>query len=155
MGLLPFSRGPLMMDVIAASMVVVVPVLAGSLLALQRKNYRVHKRLQLGLSGFLGVVILLFEIEVRTVDWRPAARPSPFYDTLLFPILYFHVFMAVSTTVLWFVTIVTALRGFRGPGGPKPGPESRRHRRLGPVSAFFMFATAATGWTFFWLAFVA
>lgn len=144
-----------MMDVVAASMLVVVPVLAVSLLALHRKNYAIHKRLQLGLAGLLGVVIVLFEVEVRTVDWRPAARPSPFYDTLLFPVLYFHIFMSVTTTVLWVVTIFTALRGFRDPAGPRPGPESRRHRRLGPISAFFMFATAATGWTFFWLAFVA
>lgn len=155
MGLFPFSRGSLMMDVVAASMLVVVPTLAASLFALQKHDYVLHKRLQIALSSMLGVVVLLFEIEVRLNDWRPAARPSPYYDSILFPVLYFHLFMAISTTVLWILTLVTAVRGFRDPAGPRPGPESGRHRRLGPVAAFFMFGTAATGWTFFWLAFVA
>lgn len=144
-----------MMDVVATSMLIVVPVLAASLLALQKRNYALHKRLQITLSALLGVVVLAFEVQVRLEDWRPYARPSPFYDTLLFPVLYFHLFMSITTTVLWILTMTTAVRGFKAPAGPRPGPESRRHRKLGPVTAFFLFATAATGWTFFWLAFVA
>lgn len=155
MGLFPFSRGTLMMDLVAASMLVVVPLLTVSILQVRRGNYRAHKRLQVVLCSTLAVVILLFEIEVRSRDWRPDAEASPYFHTLLFPVLYGHLVLAITTTVLWILTFFTALKGFKDPAGPGPGPESRRHRRLGKAAALFMYGTATTGWTFFWLAFVA
>ena len=144
-----------MMDLVATAMLPVLLVLTTSLFFVKkRRDYPTHKRLQVALCSVLGVVITLFEIEVRTHDWRLDAMASRFYDTLLFPILYGHLAIAISTTGLWTFTLFTALKGFRG-GPARPGSESLRHRRLGRAAALFMYATALSGWTFFWVAFVA
>jgi uncharacterized membrane protein YozB (DUF420 family) len=143
-----------MMDVVALAMLAVLPVLTLSLwLVRKRHRYALHKRLQIGTASVLGVAILLFEIDIRLHDWRPLAKASPFYDTWLFPLLYVHLVFAVSTTLLWIATLITALRDFPVP--PCPGPGSTRHRRLGRLAAFGMYATSVTGWSFYWAAFLA
>src|SRR5687768_2332853 len=153
-GLLSWSRAPIMMDVVALAMLAVLPVLTLSLwLVRRRRRYALHKRLQIGTAAVLAVALLLFEIDIRLNDWRPLAEPSPYYRTWLFPLLYVHLFFAISTTVLWIVTLITALREFPVP--PRPGPASTRHRRLGRLAALGMYATSVTGWSFYWAAFIA
>ncbi len=100
----------------------------------------------------LGVVVL-FELEVRIYGWRQFAEPSPFYDTILFPVLYVHLFFAISTPLLWIYTIVGAVRRFAKP--PRPNDYSPRHRRVARLAAIAMLCTAFTSWTFYYLAFVA
>ena len=60
---------------------------------------------------------------------------------------------AISTFALWLMVIVRALRNFPSP--PTPGEHSRFHRRWGIIAAVDMVLTTLTGWTFYWLAFVA
>lgn len=153
-GFIPGSRAPLMMDVVAAAILLVVPGLALSLWqVLKRRSYIRHQQIQVTLSAALGVVILLFEFEVRRHDWRPAASASPYYATWLFPIFWVHLTVAVGATVAWLLTLVTALRRFARP--PRPGAFSAVHKRLGWAAAALMGATAVTGWTFYWVAFLA
>ena len=137
-----------MMDFVAAAMVLMLPVLSVSLYQVKvKRNYAAHKRLQIGLSSVLAVVIACFEVEVRRHDWRPLAAASPYFQTSLFPFLTVHLTIAVSTTLLWILTIATALPGF-GRGEARPGPASRWHRPLGRAAALGLYATALTGWTF-------
>jgi hypothetical protein len=55
--------------------------------------------------------------------------------------------------VLWVVVIVRAIRRFPVP--PVPCEHSRAHIFWARAAAIDMTLTAATGWTFYWLAFVA
>lgn len=153
-GFLPFSRAPFMMDVVALAMLLVLPVLTFSLVQVRKhRHYKRHKLLQLVTGCALLIVVLLFEIDVRLHGWSEAAKPSPYYETWLFPLLYVHLVIAISTTILWIAAIVHALKRFADP--PRPGRASHRHRLLGWLAAGGMYATTATGWTFFWAAFVA
>lgn len=151
-GLLPFSRASAMMDVVALAMVVVLPVLAWSILQARRGRYRRHKRTQIATVAALGVVVIAFEIDVRLGDWRSAAAPSRFYDSLVWPILAVHLVFAIGAAVLTVATLAAALRRFPVP--PRPDAHSRTHRRLGWASTIALAGTAVTGWAFYVVAFV-
>ncbi len=68
-------------------------------------------------------------------------------------IFYIHLFFAVPTALLWIYVIVQALRKFPSPASP--GEYSMRHIFWARLAAFEMTMTAITGWSFYWLAFVA
>lgn len=143
-----------MLDVVASAMFIVVPVMLWSIwLVRNRRNYVLHKRVQLSLGGLLLVAVVLFEIDMRMNGWRHLAEPSPFYETWLFPVLYVHLFIAISTTLLWVITIVGALMKFPNP--VRPTGYSVWHKRFAKPAAAGMCCTAVTGWTFYIMAFVA
>jgi uncharacterized membrane protein YozB (DUF420 family) len=159
-GFIPGSRATVMLDVVFVAMFAVVPVLAWSVyLVVVRRNYALHKRVQLILGVILLLAIVAFEIDIRFVSgWRERAMPSPYYGTSdeygpLFTALWVHLFFAVPTAVLWLVVIARAVRNFPSP--PRPAQHSRFHVYWAKLAAAGMFMTAITGWVFYYLAFVA
>jgi uncharacterized membrane protein YozB (DUF420 family) len=96
---------------------------------------------------------------MRFNGWEHRAEPSPYFDVankwacLAGRALIVHLSFAVPTLLLWIVVVVQALRKFSRP--PSPGPHSQWHARWATLAAAGMFMTAATGWIFYWLAFVA
>jgi uncharacterized membrane protein YozB (DUF420 family) len=154
------TRGSLMLDVVFLAMFVVTPLLAASvLLVKQRRQYGLHKRLQIAMAGVLLAAVLLFEVDIRVNGWEARAEPSPYFDAAhkwtcpAGVALIVHLSFAVPTLVLWIVVVVRALRGFAIP--PVPGPHSTAHARWGWLAAGGMVLTAVTGWLFYWLAFAA
>jgi hypothetical protein len=149
------TRASLMLDVVFLAMFAVVPLLIWSIwLVRYRRNYRLHKRVQVILGSVLLVAVTLFEIDLRFfTDWRQRAEPSPYYANWVFPALYIHLFFAVPTALLWVTVIVRALRRFANP--PQPGPHSRQHIFWAWLAAIEMCLTALTGWIFYLLAFAA
>lgn len=148
------TRASLMLDVVFLAMFLVVPLLGASIwLVRYRRRYALHKRLQLLLAGVLLVAVALFEFDMRINGWIERAQPSPWYPRGVWTSLYIHLFFAVSTTVLWTLVIVRALRNFPKP--PQPGAHSRWHMFWGRLAAIDMMLTAVTGWVFYLLAFVA
>lgn len=153
-GIVPFSRASLMMDVVALAMFAVIPVMIWSIyLVACQKRYELHKIVQLSLGGLLLFAVVLFEVDVRLNGWRQNALVSPYYTTWLNPVLYAHLFFAISTTLLWIYTIVGAVRRFARPASP--GGYSGHHKRVAKAAALGMCMTALTGWVFYWMAFVA
>jgi len=159
-GFLPLGRGSLMLDVVFVAMFVVVPLLGVSLwLVKYRRNYQLHKSLQLAMASVLLVAVVLFEVDIRLNGWEDRAEPSPYFDLankwtcLAGRALIVHLTFAVPTLVVWVAVVVQALRRFSRP--PAPGPHSQWHARWGTLAAFGMLMTAVTGWIFYWLAFVA
>jgi uncharacterized membrane protein YozB (DUF420 family) len=159
-GFIPGARGSLMLDVVFLAMWVVVPVLACSLYAVKRRRqFALHKQLQLVTAVVLLVAVVLFELDIRLHGWEERAAPSPYFDpnakwTSPAGIsLAIHLTFAVPTLLLWIYVVVAALRKFSQP--PQPGPHSRTHARTGWLAAIGMFLTAVTGWIFYGLAFVA
>ena len=153
MNLLPTSRAPFAIELIAYAMLTLVPCLTLSLVFAKTRRYLVHKNLQMTLSVGLLLIIVTFELEVRMRGWTQWAKASPYYEGILFPFLYSHVAIAILTTILWIVTISKAVKRFPVP--PRPGVHSMEHKRLARIAAIAMFLTATTGWAFFWMAFVA
>ena len=153
------TRGSLMLDVVFLAMFVVTPLLAASvMLVKRRRQYQLHKWLQIALACVLLVAVLLFEIDIRVNGWTERAELSPYFDNdhkWTCPAglaLVVHLSCAVPTLLLWIVVIARALRGFAHP--PAPGAHSAAHARWGWLAAAGMALTAVTGWIFYWLAFV-
>jgi uncharacterized membrane protein YozB (DUF420 family) len=148
------TRASIMLDVVFLAMFAVVPVLGWSIwLVKSRRNFSMHKRVQLGLGCVLLVAVALFETDMRMNGWTDRAEPSPYYDTLVKPALGVHLVFAVTTVLLWVFVIVEALRHFANP--PIPNDYSPRHRFWAKLAAIDMLLTAVTGCVFYGLAFVA
>ena len=144
-----------MIDVVCLAMIGVVLVLAWSIYQVKiRRRYRLHKWTQITLGIVVLVVVILFEVDIRLHGWEERAanaiggRPAQ----AVYGALYIHLVFAISTVILWPVTIALAVANFGEP--PKPGPHSRVHIPLARTAAADMVLTALTGWVFYWLAFV-
>jgi putative membrane protein len=149
------TRAPLMVDVVFLAMFAVVVVLLWSIYQVKiRRRFKVHKWTQITLGIVLLVVVILFEIDIRLHGWEDRAakkiggHPAP----IVVWALYVHLVFAISSVVLWPITIALAARNFGEP--PAPGPHSRIHIPLARTAAADMVLTAITGWVFYWLAFV-
>jgi hypothetical protein len=153
------TRASLMLDVVFLAMFAVVPVMGVSIYQVKvQHRFRLHKRLQLLLVALLGFAVTLFEIDIRLNGWRDRAAASPYFSPdgarhLGDYVLWVHLAFAISTTLLWAVVTVRAVRNFAH--DPRPSFHSRSHRFWGWVAAIDMAGTAATGWVFYYLAFVA
>jgi hypothetical protein len=149
------TRASLMLDVVFLAMFVVVPVLAWSVYVVRvRRNYALHKRVQVTLGLVLLAAVTLFEVDMRVNGWTERAEPSPHWSNgTVQNALAVHLVFAVSTAVVWIVVMVRALRNFTSP--PLPGPHSAWHKRWAWIAAIDMGLTSLTGWIFYWLAFAA
>lgn len=146
------TRASFMLDVVFLAMFAVVPIMAWSVwLVRSRRQYKLHKRVQLLLGVVLLLAVTLFEIDMRLHGWEPRAKLSA-YPAMVMPALYIHLCFAVPTALSWIVVIVRALRNF--PHDPVPGPHSVQHKRWGWLAVFLMTGTAITGWAFYALAFI-
>lgn len=153
-GFLPFSRAPGVLDLVALALFVILPVLGYSIYLVRvKKSYDAHRKLQIGLSIALLVAITVFEVDMRVHGWEQFAEDSRFYETLVYPVLWIHLFFAVSTSLLWIYVVVGALRNFPKP--TLPGEYGARHRKLAWTATIGMLGTAITAWAFYAVAFVA
>jgi putative membrane protein len=153
------TRASLMLDIVFVAMFVVIPLLGLSVYLVKfRRQYQLHKQMQLVLAAVLLLTVAAFEVDMRWHGWRDRARPSPYFGSegshgLVWTALYVHLAFAVSTAVLWTIVTVQACRHFPDP--TRPNQHTAWHLRWGKLAALDMLMTAITGWIFYWLAFVA
>ena len=150
-----------MLDFVVSALALIVPVLLYSLWVVKvHKQYRLHRNLQLGLGIILLIAVGAFELDMRLHGgWERIVNKDPEDPRLTGDalrhvrlVLYTHLIFAISTPVLWAVTIIQALRRFANP--PLPGPHSRLHKTLGWLSVGDIVLTSATGLWFYYVAFV-
>lgn len=151
----------LMLDVVVTALVLVVPVLVFSLWQVKQGNFAVHKRLQLGLAIVLLLAVGAFEIDMQWVHggWENVVNKDPEHPRLIGEsfsqaqtVLYVHLVFAVSTPILWGITIALALK--RMPSPPAPCSHSSMHRKLGWISTIDLVLTSVTGLAFYYTAFM-
>ncbi|MCA9036575.1 MAG: DUF420 domain-containing protein [Planctomycetaceae bacterium] len=151
-----------MLDFVVTALVVIVPCLLYSLWMVRvRKNYGLHRTMQLLLGIVLLVAVGAFEIDLQIVHggWENIVAKQGLDDAAFAariaevrPWLWLHLVFAVTTPLLWIATIVLALKKFPNP--PSPGPHSRLHQRLGWASTIDITMTSVTGLLFYYVAFV-
>lgn len=147
------SRAPAAINGLAMLALVLLPGLVLSLSAVRWGHaYRFHQLLQTLLGAALLVTLLVFEWEVRRHDWRIVAQDSRFYDSWVMPALIFHLCFAIPTALMWALLIYHSWKNF--PRRARPGKYSMIHKRLGRIAALMMVGTAASGWLFYFLAFI-
>jgi hypothetical protein len=151
-----------MLDVVVCALALVVPTLLWSLYEVKfRRRYTLHRNLQVTLGIVLLLAVAAFEIDVQFVHggWENIVnkpdRPPRLSEQDLQPVrtlLWVHLVFAISTPLLWAVTLTLALRRFPNP--PHPGPHSRLHKTLGWLSTADITLTSVTGLVFYYVAFV-
>ncbi len=152
-----------MLDVVVCALVLVVPTLIFSIYQVKgKRNYSRHKFLQLALAGVLLFAVAAFEVDIQLIHrgWENVVNKNPDAPrrsveemTRIRTTLYVHLCFAVTTPMLWAVTIGLALKRFPKP--PAPGVHSRSHKTLGWISAIDLTLTSVTGLLFYYLAFIA
>lgn len=152
-------RTSLMLDAVVCALVAVVPAIVFSLYLVKvRKNFVAHRNVQLVLAVVLLVAVGAFEIDMRLQGgWRAivAKRDVPLTAAQLSEvtvILWTHLCFAITSPVLWFITIVLALK--RMPKPPAPCAHSRWHKKLGWAATIDLTLTSVTGLWFYYAAFV-
>jgi len=153
------TRASFMLDVVFLAMLAIVPILCWSVyLVRYRRNYALHKKVQLVTGLVLLLAVVAFEVDVRFLsDWEVRAELSPYYQvegwSTVWTALSIHLLFAVPTPLIWAAVIIRALKQFPRP--PEPAAHGQSHRRWGYLAVVGMILTAITGWIFYYLAFVA
>ena len=152
-----------MLDFVVTALIAIVPVLLYSLYAVKiRRQYILHRNLQILLGATLLVAVVLFEVDMQLLHggWRNIVNKDPAAPRLVGPafefvqrVLRLHLIFAISTPLLWGTTLILALKNFSTP--PVPGRHSRLHKTLGWLSVIDIVGTSITGLWFYYVAFVA
>ncbi|MHC4877007.1 MAG: DUF420 domain-containing protein [Planctomycetota bacterium] len=153
-------RTSLMLDVVVCALVLVVPAIIYSLYLVKvKRQFTAHRNLQLGLAIVLLIAVGAFEVDMQLVQggWKEvvAKREVPLSAEQLSEVrqvLWIHLVFAISSPLLWAVTIVLALK--RMPSPPTPGPHSPLHKKLGWAATLDLVLTSVTGLWFYYVAFV-
>jgi hypothetical protein len=152
-------RASLMLDLVVCALAIVIPTLLASLYAVKiRRNYTLHKRLQITLGVVLLMTVGLFEFDMRLHGGivgilAKRSRPlSPAELASFYRLLYVHLFFAISTVFLWGTTLSLALR--RMPAPPGPCSHSSLHKLLGWLSVVDITSTSVTGLLVYYFGFV-
>ena len=151
-----------MLDFVVCALALIVPLLLWSLWRVKfRRRYAAHKRLQITLGIVLLVAVTAFEVDVQMVHggWENIVAKQPLNPEELAlkieavrPWLLVHLLFAITTPLLWIITITLALLRFQNP--PSPGSHSRLHKILGWASTVDITLTSVTGLLFYYVAFV-
>lgn len=154
-------RTSFMLDFVVIALVLIVPILVYSLFAVKvRRQYQLHRTLQLLLGAILLVAVGLFEVDLQFIQggWlnvvdKREIRLTEEQLSFVRLLLRVHLCFAISTPLLWAVTIGLALRHIPSP--PQPSPHSGLHKTLGWLSTLDIVLTSVTGLVFYYFAFVA
>ncbi|MCA8985221.1 MAG: DUF420 domain-containing protein [Planctomycetaceae bacterium] len=150
-----------MLDFVVCALLLVVPILAGSIYLVKfRQRFELHKKLQILLGVVLLIAVVAFEVDMQMHGgWKNIVNKTPETPRLsgeelasVEKVLYFHLIFAISTPLVWLVTTVLALRRFPDP--VQPGPHSRLHKLLGWISTLDLTMTSLTGLAFYYVAFL-
>jgi putative membrane protein len=148
-----------MLDAVVVALVLVVPVLLFSLFSVKiRRQYVLHRNLQLFLAAALLLAVCAFEVDLHLIQggWENVVRKGPSLSaeqlSLIQRVLRIHLVFAGSTPILWGVTIAFALARF--PRQPHPNAHSRLHSVLGWASTVDLVMTSVTGLIFYYVAFI-
>lgn len=150
-----------MLDVVVCALLLVAPALLYSVYEVKfRRHYVRHRNLQVTLGAVLLVTVVAFEVDLQIVHngWESivtAARPTLSEADLvrIRGVLWIHLVFAISTPLLWIVTLTLAWKRFPSP--PAPSAHSRLHKTLGWISTGDLLLTSATGLLFYYVAFIA
>jgi uncharacterized membrane protein YozB (DUF420 family) len=138
------TRADLLMDIVIVALVAVVPIVLYNWQLARRRQWGRHKALQITLAVLLGLVVGLFEYNLRLQGGIfEATRASSYAGTTTLNFwIWFHTFFAITTIFIWAGLIVASLRRFPAP--PQPGPFSATHRRWGRTGMIWMLVTGVT-----------
>jgi putative membrane protein len=149
-----------MLDFVVCALTVIVPALIYSIYLVKfAKRYTAHRNIQLVLAVVLLIAVGAFEIDMQMVQggWKNVVdkrvvKLTAEQITSVQKVLWVHLVFAVTSPILWGVTITLALK--RIPKPPGPCAHSPLHKKLGWASTIDLALTSVTGVWFYYVAFV-
>ncbi len=149
------SRAPFSFDLLIIILTLILPILSYSIYVVKvKQNYRLHKKLQIFISILLLITILVFEVDVRLNGWIHLAKKSPYYNTILWPVLYIHLILAISVTILWILVFTRAIRRIKLPPD-LDHKEIKFHKKFASLASIGLYLATLTGILFYYFAFLA
>ncbi len=150
------TRADILIDIVTLSFIVILPVLIWSWRSARvRKNYVLHRNIQLTLAATLFVVVGIFEYDLhQSGGIFEMTKDSSYADTtLLLATIYIHGLFSISATLIWVLLILVSLRRFGNP--PSPGSFSSLHRAWGIAGMVTMMGAGLTAPPLYYFGFVA
>ncbi len=148
-----FPNTDILIDVVNFSFIVIVPTLIYSWTKVRRGEYLLHKKVQLTLFAVLFVAVILFEIDLRQRGGIfEMVKDSQFSDTMMLNgLIWFHMFVSITTSIIWTGLIAMSLWKFASP--PVPNSFSGAHKLFGRIGMIDMILTGVTGVMLYFLGF--
>ncbi len=92
------------------------------------RNYLLQKKIQLTMFIILFFVVILFEIDMQQNGGifemeKDSAYAGTFFLNFT---IYFHIFLSITTSIIWIYLIIASLMKFGK--NPKPGSFSKTHK---------------------------
>lgn len=140
------ARCDVLMDIVVVSMFIILPLLWYSVQKVRKdRNYRLHKNIQLTMFSILFVVVVLFEYDMKVNGGIFEMVKGSAYEGTFFLnfIIYFHVFLSITISLIWIILIILSLKKFGK--NPRPGKFSKTHRFWGKIGMSDMALTCVTG----------
>lgn len=140
-----FPNTDWLIDVVNFSFIVIVPTLIYSWLKVRQGDYNLHKKVQLTLFAVLFIAVILFEVDLRMRGGIfEMVKQSQFAGTaLLNGLIWFHMFVSITTSFIWIGLIAGSLWKFASP--PVPNNFSGIHKLFGKIGMIDMILTGITG----------
>lgn len=138
------ARGDALIDIGMLSIVLVAPALVWSWARARGGQWQLHKRVQLTLALVLGVVVLLFEMDINSKGGLFAVTKGSAYEgtaTLAFWV-WIHFAFAISATVIWLFLVIASLVKFPSPPLPAAFPTHKYFGRAGMIAMLGAGVTA-------------
>lgn len=142
------TRAPMFMDIVSL-IVLFLPFLMYGIISLAKmKNYTLHAALQKTLFVVSLFVLGFFEVGVRMAGgFKAFMQESGVAHDYAVVVMVFHIFISVSTILIWITTL------FRANKMLQEG-ETRKHRKFGYLTFFGVVMVVLTGAWVYMLLFV-
>lgn len=140
-----FPQTDILIDIVNFSFIIIVPTLIYSWIQVRKGNYAWHKKIQLTLFIVLFIAVILFEVDLRMRGGIfKMVEQSQFAGTLLLnATIWFHMFVSITTSLIWIGLVIFSLKKFASP--PLPNSFSRTHKIWGTIGMIDMILTGITG----------
>ncbi|MEA3227540.1 MAG: DUF420 domain-containing protein [Campylobacterota bacterium] len=137
------TRAPFFMDFVTLIVALLPFLVAGAIYLARIKKYRVHSYAQILIFAISVIVLIYFEIGVRVGGGFNAFMDgSSISYNYAFFVLILHILIAVTTLILWFITLIR-VKKFLPSGG---------HKLLGKITFVGITFTSLSGiWVYFLL----
>ncbi len=139
------TRADILIEIVMLSFIIILPLLVISWrLARVKKDYALHRKIQITLGVSLAVVVSIFEYDLSMSGGIFELTKGGIYEgtAILLWTIYIHTAFAVLAAVIWTGLIISSMIKFDNP--PQPNSFSKIHRVLGRAGMITMIGAGTT-----------
>ena len=148
------SRADALLDAVILSLAIIIPIVIYSWNTAKKEKFKKHRNTQIILFVVLAIVVYFFELDMKAHGGIfEMVKGSRYANTTFMSVsIYFHTFLSISTSLIWFLLIIFSL--FKFNRNPKPNSFSNAHKLWGKIGMIDMILTGVTGVQLYIIGFV-